>query len=218
MISNYDLSKLPDLICHQLESFFPLSIKEKILLHSSFPIVIEREEKCLERVDNKYFHRNGHTFFSPFHSGEWLIMLYYWGNTLSTKLSLTDECNKENVNKILADKIYYLNKILHAVDIYHEVELPDSFFLEHPVGTVLGRAIYKDGFMAYQNCTVGGNKGYYPSLGENFKMMSGSKILGKSVVGNNVTLAANAYVKDTDIPDNATVFGTSPNLIIKYLK
>ena len=46
---------------------------------------------------------------------------------------------------MIADKIYYLNKILHSVDIYHEVELPSTFFLEHPVGTVLGRAKYQDG-------------------------------------------------------------------------
>ncbi len=83
------------------------------------------------------------------------------------------------------------------MDIYHEVELPSTFFLEHPVGTVLGQAKYQDGFMVYQNCTVGGNKGYYPTLGKNFKMMSSSKILGNSIVGDNVTSAANTYVKDT---------------------
>ena len=107
---------------------------------------------------------------------------------------------------------------MHSVDIYHEVTLPESFFLEHPVGTVLGRAKYESGFMAYQNCTVGGNKGKYPTLGKNFKMMSGSKILGNSHVGDNVTLAANTYVKDTDIPDGVTVFGSTPKLIFKYLK
>lgn len=107
---------------------------------------------------------------------------------------------------------------MHSVDIYHEVELPSIFFLEHPVGTVLGRASYQDGFMAYQNCTVGGNKGKYPTLGKSFRMMSGSKVLGDSVIGDNVTLAANTYVKDTNIPNGATVFGSSPNLIIKYLK
>lgn len=106
---------------------------------------------------------------------------------------------------------------MHGVDIYHEVELPQSFFLEHPVGIVLGRAVHGNNFMAYQNCTVGGNKGKYPVLGSNFKMMSGSKVLGDSHIGDNVTLAANTYVNDTDIPDGATVFGSSPNLILKFL-
>lgn len=114
--------------------------------------------------------------------------------------------------------MYYLNKIMHSVDIYHEVALPSVFFLEPPVGTVLGRAVYSDGFMAYQGCTVGGNKGHYPVLGRDFRMMSGSKILGNSHVGDGVTLAANTYVKDTDLPSGATVFGSSPHLILKYLK
>jgi serine O-acetyltransferase len=117
----------------------------------------------------------------------------------------------------LADKLYYLNKIMHACDIYHEVVLPENFFLEHPVGTVLGRAKYGNKFFAMQNCTVGGNKGKYPVIGENVKLYSGAKILGNSRIGNNVSISANTYVKDTDIPDNVTVFGSWPNLILKYL-
>jgi len=46
-------------------------------------------------------------------------------------------------------------------------------------------------------------------------MYSGSKIIGKSVIGNNVTIAANTYIKDAEIPNGAMVFGQSPNLVIK---
>ncbi len=52
-------------------------------------------------------------------------------------------------------------------------------------------------------------------LGNNITMYSNSKILGKSKIGDNVIIGANAYVKDTDIPDNSMVFGEFPNLIIK---
>ncbi len=211
MISNVDLAYVPDFVINQLSNFFPIDDIEKKCIVEITPVILNKVETCFYGVDNKYFHRGEQVFFSPFHSGQWLIFLYYLANYISTKVTFPD-------NKVLADKVYYLNKILHSVDVYHEVELPTSFFLEHPVGTVLGRASYKDGFMAYQNCTVGGNKGHYPSLGENFRMMSGSKILGNSRVGNNVTLAANTYVKDTDIPDGATVFGSSPNLVFKFLK
>lgn len=95
--------------------------------------------------------------------------------------------------------------------------MPESFFLEHPVGTVLGRAQYGNRFFAMQNCTIGGNKGYYPIIGNNVKMYSGAKILGNSIIGDNVSVAANTYIKDTNIPDNATIFGSSPHLVIKYL-
>ncbi len=218
MISNFNLDRISDLVKKQLSNFFPLSSEEESILDFSCPEILKKAEICFAGVDNKYFHRDGAIYFSPFHSGQWLIFLYYLANYISAKLFLIQINKWGGVNKDLADKIYYLNKIFHSVDVYHEVELPSSFFLEHPVGTVLGRAKYQDGFMAYQNCTVGGNKGHYPTLGKNFKMMSGSKILGNSIVGDNVTLAANTYVKDTNIPEGATVFGSSPNLILKYLK
>lgn len=216
MISDFNLSGLSDLLHRQLTGFFPLDEWEHDLLNRCMPETLSRLERCIAGVDNKYFHRDGEIFFSPFHSGQWLIFLCYLANTVSTRhgLAASEDIRRA---KTFADKIYYLNKIMHSVDIYHEVELPDVFFLEHPVGTVLGRASYQEGFMAYQNCTVGGNKGHYPTLGRNFRMMSGSKILGNSYVGDNVTLAANTYVKDTDIPSGATVFGASPSLTIKFL-
>ena len=108
---------------------------------------------------------------------------------------------------------------MNGIDIYHEVEIPDVMFMEHPLGTILGRAKYQSGLEIYQGCTIGGNsKEEYPIIGKNFKMYSNSKILGRCHVGDNVTLAANTYIIDADIPDNATVFGQSPNLTIKFLK
>ena len=46
-------------------------------------------------------------------------------------------------------------------------------------------------------------------------MYSNSSILGNSRIGNNVNIGAGAIVKNQDVPDNCTVFGQSPNLIIK---
>jgi serine O-acetyltransferase len=104
---------------------------------------------------------------------------------------------------------------LNAVDLYYEVVLPRIFYLDHPVGTVLGRAVYGDYFSFTQNCSVGHNKGVYPVIGENVRMMPGSMILGRSRIGDNVIVSANTYIKDTDIPSCSVVFGSSPNLIIK---
>ena len=115
----------------------------------------------------------------------------------------------------IKEKFYYLNKILHSVDIYPDVELPDSFFLEHPIGTVLGRAKYGNNFFAMQGCTIGGDKGVYPTLGDNLKMYANSKILGNCNIGDNVKLGADTTVKNQNIPSNSLVFGRTPNLIIK---
>ena len=82
----------------------------------------------------------------------------------------------------------------------------------------MGRATYGNHFNFSHGCTVGGNNDLYPTLGENVSMMSDSKIVGKSIIGNNVIIAANSYVKDQDVPDNVIVFGSSPNLIFKKNK
>jgi len=119
--------------------------------------------------------------------------------------------------------LYYLNKIMNGIDVYHEVNLPDIFYFEHPLGSIFGRAQYGSHFIAMQGCTVGGNRDrktgliMYPTIGKHVTMLSNSKIIGNSKIGNNVTLAANSYVKDLDIPDNSTVFGISPNNIIKFI-
>ena len=121
----------------------------------------------------------------------------------------------------IADKIYYLNKMLNAVELFYEVELPDIWSCEHPIGSVMGRAEYGNYFFFYQGCTVGGNRHgmggeiIYPVIGEHVTMFSGSKVLGNSRIGDNVTLAANSYVINIDIPSNSIVFGQSPELIIK---
>jgi serine O-acetyltransferase len=95
--------------------------------------------------------------------------------------------------------------------------MPDVFFLDHPVGSVLGRATYGLNFSFSQNCTVGNNKGIFPTIGKNVQMLSGSKILGRCKIGDNVIVSANTYIKDTDIPANSLVFGSSPNLVIKIV-
>lgn len=215
MICEFGVGNLPSLLRRQLEGFFPLDAEERELLERGIALALQRVEHCFSLVENKYFRRGDESFFNPFHSGQWLIFLYYTANTLSCRME--GDAVPVAKRKLLADKVYYLNKIMNGVDIYHEVELPSVFFMEHPVGTVMGRAVYGDGLMAYQQCTVGGNKGKYPVIGRNFRMMSGSKVLGNSHIGDNVTLAANTYVKDTDIPSGATVFGASPHLTLKFL-
>ncbi len=132
----------------------------------------------------------------PFHSGFYLILLY----------CLSREMFKVDGHGANAEKIYYLNKVLNSVDIFYEVELPDIFGIEHPIGSVMGRAAFSNYFFFYQGCTVGGSGGAYPVIGEHVTMYSNSKILGNTRVGNHVMLAANTYIVDCQIPDYSIVF------------
>lgn len=197
------------LLRRQLRSLFVLdSPEEEAVLDYGTDDAMRRSMNCFGQIRNKYYRRDGQPCFDPYHSGQYSIFLYYLSNTIS---------GSGPQYRSLADRVYYLNKVLNGVDLYHEVELPKIFFLDHPLGSVLGRGRYSDFFSFAQNCTVGNNKGVYPRLGENVIMMSGAKVLGDCDVESHVILSANCYVKDTRIPSCSIVFGASPDLVVKHM-
>lgn len=206
MIIDPSLETLNALVRHQLHNFFLFGKSDEPLLANSIVEALRKTEKCLSHSKNKYYKKNGDVFFSVYHSGQYCIFLYF----LSRQIFLD---SKEG--RSLADRLYYLNKALNGFDLYYEVKMPEVFYLDHPVGSVMGRADYGEHFSFSQLCTVGNNKGIYPKIGSNVKMLSGSKILGDCNIGDDVIISANSYIKDQDIPENSVVFGSSPNLIIK---
>lgn len=166
--------------------------------------------RCLSEISGKYYRQDvkDEVRFSVYNSMQYCIFLYFLSKSAYEKYG--DD---------IAEKIYYLNKILNSIDIFYKVDLPSIWGGEHPQGSVMGRAQYNDYFFFYQGCTVGGSfkedKTYYPILGQNVVLCANSKVLGKSFVGDNVILSANAYVINETIPSNSIVFGQSPNLVIK---
>jgi len=194
-----------EIVKQQLASLFIYSPSDDdVALDDALQDAFHRCGKCFAAISNKYYQQNGQTCFNPFHSGQYSIFLYYLSNSIWAL-----------GNRSLADRVYYLNKALNGLDLYYEVEMPDIFFLDHPVGSVLGRAVYGNYFAFSQNCTVGNNKDIFPDFGENVCMMSGSKVLGRCKVGDHVIFSANTYVKDQNIPSCSIVFGSFPNIIIK---
>ncbi len=150
-------------------------------------LALGRIEHCFSRVRLKGFFANGQARFSHGHSDQYAIFLYYLANSAF----------REQPGHPIADKAYALNKALHALDAFYEVELPDVFVLQHPVGTVLGRATYSDFFICYHNCTVGANlDNDYPSFGRGIVMYGGSRVIGKTAVGDNTFVSTGAIVID----------------------
>ena len=195
------------LVLRQLSNLFGLTRSERRLARAAHLLAREQTAASIHATSGKYESK-----FEHLNSNHALIYIY-WLSHASHRLS-------DGLNS-LPTKIFLLNKALHSVDIYYEVELPALFFCEHPVGTVLGRATYGDNFFFYQNCTVGGSirngQVAYPKLGKNVRMYSGASILGDARVGDNVTLGAGATVKNESVGPNVVVFGQSPNLVIKPL-
>lgn len=180
--------------------------KERKAIESVYGAVLLNLDRCFGHVKNKYYHYEGESIFNPLHTGQWTMFLYQMAHQLRKK-------SADNIE--LCDKIYGLSKCLSSADIYYEVHMPDIWFFDHPQGSVMGRAAYADYFTFSQGCTVGNNKGRFPSFGEHVSMFSNSKILGNCNVGDHVILSANTYILDTDIPSCSIVFGTSPNIVIK---
>lgn len=188
------------ILVKQLNSLWGISQEEKEMLDFVFEKVELRLEKCFTHIKNKYYNTQEDIDFSPYHSCQYSFLLYFYSNELF----------KEYGDNDLSSKIYCILKMCSAMDLFYQIEMPEVFFFDHPVGTVLGRACYRNNFLFTQNCTVGNNRGIYPNIGENVIMMSGAKILGNCNIGNNVILSANCYVLDTDIPDDSIVFGCNP--------
>lgn len=198
----------------QLKSHFFITKEEQTVIKSRFEYAIVSCEKNFSHSENKYYfvEEGGAKYcrFNPYHSVQYMTFLYYLSHDIYKNANIGQLC----------DKIYYLNKILHSVDLFYAIELPPHWGAEHPLGSVMGRAKYNNGFFFFQGCTVGGTKtkegrDQYPELGENVRMYANSSILGCSHIGNNVQIGAGALVKNQDVPDNSIVFGQSPNLIIK---
>lgn len=199
----WNAKNLMDLVLKQLNNFF--YTKPSARFEDGVHNALRRVEESLSKTTNRYFLESG---FSPYHSAQYSIFLYYLSHDIGGGGMRAE-----------ADQVYYLNKIMNSVDWYWAIQLPNHFFVEHPLGSILGRASYGDYISIYQGVTIGGNrKGdhlYYPVLGDYTILYANSKILGKCNVGNYVIISADACIKDEDIPDYSIVFGTSPHLIIK---
>jgi serine O-acetyltransferase len=211
--------KILQQLFRQLESFFFVEDDEKAQIIENYEHIMDRCEINFEANSNKYFKRNNVSFFNPFISSQYLVFLYYYSNSIYHNITTR---NNIQPDFSLCDKLYYLNKIMHSVDILYAVELPNCFIVEHPVGSVMGKAKYGNHFMFYQNCTVGGfhNKDTsisYPQIGNNVTMYANTMIIGDCIVGDNVQIGANACIKNQNIQSNSIVFGSSPNLIIKSI-
>lgn len=167
-------------------------------------LALDRLEYCFERCGSKGFSNQEGAVFSHRHTDQYAIFLYYLSNSAFTDGSAHP----------IAEKAYALNKALHAFDAYYEVSLPKVFAVQHPVGTVLGRAKYDDYFLCYQNCTVGANlDGESPAFGRGVVMYGGSRVIGRTSVGDNTFVATGTIVIDGGVcPGDSVLYGTRPNV------
>ena len=138
---------------------------------SSVDKALSRIEYCHSNIKLKYFNQSGLPVFNHLHGDHMAAFLWFLSNTLYD----------ENNENLTAFKISYLNKIMHGLDLFCSVSMPDIFLLVHPVGTVLGNASY-----------------------------SRSSLIGSCETGDNVVFGANSSVINLAVPSDSLVVGAYP--------
>jgi serine O-acetyltransferase len=76
--------------------------------------------------------------------------------------------------------------------------------IQHGHSTFVFAAKIGENFHVNQNVTIGHAKGI-PTIGNNVKVFTGAVVVGKITIGDNVTIAPNAFV-NFDVPDGKSVF------------
>ena len=199
-------AELLDYVFQQMNNFFPDRNKCKSKDFVKYlDLSLERTEYCFSAINSKYFHNGRHVLFDHLHGDHYAMFLYFFASTLY----------REGYDENTCKKLFLLNKCLHGIDAFYEVELPDIFLFVHPLGTVLGRGSYSDYFIVYQRCNVGANKDQYPTLSKYVSMQPGAAILGNCTIGENCRIAAHALILDRDLEDNSVYMGNPNSFVIK---
>jgi serine O-acetyltransferase len=184
----------------QLSNYFPDNTRlEGNDVDSALTLALDRLENCFKEITFPAYSDGEQTFFSHLHADQYATFLYFFMNSL-WKLS---------ENKPICDKVLYLNRMLNGFFVSYKGRMPDHFFLGHPVGTIIGNAVYNDYLVIFQNVTVNtdtdaeGNPA--PVLGKGLFLGTGAKIIGNRTVGDRVSVGVDAVVYNREIPDDSVV-------------
>ena len=173
-----------------LKTYFPED-KTKYLKQDSFlrafNIAYDRIDFCFTRIKAKYYNDSKNFIFNHLNTDHMCSFFYF----------LYNSGYKEKLEDRFLTKLFYLNKILHSLDIFYTVDLPDVVLFAHPLGTVIGKAKFDNYVTIYQNVTVGAAGGpkkklLYPKLGKGVILYSNSSVIGDCEIGDNVTFGANS--------------------------
>jgi serine O-acetyltransferase len=201
MVLSLQTEELKSYLRSQVDTFFPDGVSCKGSdVDKAFEMGIQRLEKCFkEIIFPSYSDDNGQTYFSHLHADQYAQFLYYFSN------SLWDISQ----NKQICDKIMYLNRTLNNFFFSYKGRLPDIFFLGHPIGTVIGNAVYSDYLVISQNVTINTNTDDRgdpaPVLGRGLYLGAGAKIIGNKPVGDRVSIGVDTVLYDQAVEDDKVV-------------
>lgn len=197
MNQSLSIDELSIYVSKQLNSFFPDQEYVDLKKEKEFVVeALERVEFCFKHVTLKHYFNNNVVNFNHLYSDHYVMFIWYLSNSVYK--------NKGRCS--LANKLYYLNKILHGLDCMFDTEMPKIFLLFHSTGTMLGKAKYDDYFIALQGCTVGSQKGSYPVFGKGVSLTANSSVIGASLIGDRCTISTRTTIFQKNLENDITAF------------
>lgn len=168
---------------------------------------LERAEYCFNAIKRKYFDHNGHTVFNHLNGDHFAMYLWFLSNTVWSRESDTET----------PIRLCIVNKTLHGIDLFYNVEMPNIFLLTHPLASVIGRGTYADYLVVNQHCTIGSKSSSdeYPTFLGPAILYSGVSVIGNCTVGSNVVFGAQTSILNVVIPDNSLVTGRGSDLRVR---
>lgn len=194
--------ELKKYIGKQLENIFPDKYYfEGKDVDIAIATALERTEFCFKYINMEKYNRNGQIWFDHLYSDQYATFLCYLGSSLWS----------ESENYPLCAKIMNLNKVLNGLFCTYKTKLPNIFYLGHPIGTVMGNAIYSDFVAIMQNVTINSNNsgGKSPEIGKGVFLSAGVTIIGDGKIGDFCSIGANTLAYYLNVPDNSVVFTDS---------
>jgi serine O-acetyltransferase len=189
----------------QLEHLFPDGAAPQV--EGVVREAAERARHCFAHIRHPAFGDEESVCFDHLHGDQYAMFVYYASN--SAYLA---------GDEVLAKKLFLLNKALAGFFCMYDTVLPPVMFLNHPLGTVIGRGTYGNYLLVTQNVTFGVDRGEAPVIGEGVIVYGGALIAGASRIGDRTAIAAKATILNQNVPAESVVAGTSPDLIVRPRK
>lgn len=168
---------------------------------------VERARHCFAHIRHPAFGDERTVRFDHLHGDQYTMFLYYASNSA---FAAGDET--------LAKKLFLLNKALNGFYCLYDTLLPPVMWLNHALGTVIGRGTYGNYLLVTQNVTFGKDGDRAPVTGEGVIVYGGALIAGASTIGDRTVVAAGASIRDAAVPAESVVAGSSPDLVIRPRK
>jgi serine O-acetyltransferase len=189
------MSMTPDalagFVCRQLANLIPDGHGSDAAVRAALPAALERTRRCIAGVRAWC---GGD--FDPLVSGQYASFLYLLSHEIWA-------CHGDTAT---ATRLFLLNKSLHALELFHEIELPEVFFLSHTPGLVFAKARYGNRLVLHQGCTIGRKAdGERPVLDERVVLFPNSMVIGRCHVRAGSVLAPGVCLVDTDTPGDCYV-------------